>query len=438
MKKLLRFKSKGLLDFKNLGFIFFYIGTFLLPSALFLAAIFILISCFIGSFYNSKNFFKDKWNIPLIISGILMITSAIMHNYILKSPVENLWDKNLSYIGLFNWIPFFWLFWSSQIYLFSKSDRKIFCFLLIAGSLPVLISGFAQYYFNIHGPFQTLYGLIIWYQREVENPSGLTSLFNNANYAGSWLSIVLPLSIASFLDITKSHIKKGISLLFLLSIGWSILLTNSRSAWGSLLASLPAVIGINSFRWLLPIITILALFLAITVLPIFSSSFQEYLREIIPNKLWMEFSQLGFESMDVSRVGIWSDTLQNILKNPLFGYGGSSFPILYEFQSGFWKGHPHNFLLEIGFSYGLPAAMIIFIFIIFLIFLSFKKIFLIKNFNLAQEKDFYTKAFWASIFILFITQQIDLHYFDGRISIAFWLLLAGLKNIVNEKPLKSE
>ena len=100
MEKLLRFKTKEFLDFKNLGFIFFYIGTFLLPSALFVAAVFILISCFIGSFYNSKNFFKDKWNIPLIISGILMITSAITHNYILKSPVESLWDKNLSYIGL--------------------------------------------------------------------------------------------------------------------------------------------------------------------------------------------------------------------------------------------------------------------------------------------------------------------------------------------------
>ena len=35
---------------------------------------------------------NNKWD--------LMITSAIMHNYILKSPIENLWDKNLSYIGL--------------------------------------------------------------------------------------------------------------------------------------------------------------------------------------------------------------------------------------------------------------------------------------------------------------------------------------------------
>ena len=59
-------------------------------------------------------------------------------------------------------------------------------------------------------------------------------------------------------------------------------------------------------------------------------------------------------------------------------------------------------LLEIGFSYGLPAAMIIFIFIIFLIFLSFKKIFLIKNFNLAQGKDFYTKSFLGfNIYIIY-------------------------------------
>lgn len=433
MGQLLRLRSKGLLDIKNLGYLFFCFGTFLLPSALFLASIFILLSCLIGSFYSSKNFFKDKWNIPLIISGVLMVTSAIMHNHFLKSPVENVWDKNLSYIGLLNWVPFFWIFWSSQIYLSSKSNRKRFSLLLIAGSLPVLISGFAQYYLNIHGPFQTLYGLIIWYQRKVVDPSGLTSLFNNANYAGSWLSIVLPFSIASFLDITKSIVKKGISLLFIFSIGWTILLTNSRSAWGSLLTSLPFVIGMESFSCLLPIIIILSLFIAITVLPIFSSGLQEYLRMLIPNKVWMEFSFLGFESMDVSRIGIWKNAFQNILKNPLFGYGGSSFPVIFESQSGLWKGHTHNFPLEIAFSYGLPAAILIFVFITFLIVLSFKKIFLTNNFNITQENDYYTKAFWASIFILFLTQQIDLHYFDGRISIAFWLLLAALKKIIDEK-----
>ena len=146
---------------------------------------------------------------------------------------------------------FFLVILSSQIYLFSKLDRKNILLPLIAGSLPVLISGFAQYYFNIHGPFQTLYGLIIWYQREIENPSGLTSLFNNANYAGSWLSIVLSFIDCIFFRYYKISLRKAFHF-FLLSIGWSILLTNSRSAWGSLLASLPAVIGINLFRWLYP------------------------------------------------------------------------------------------------------------------------------------------------------------------------------------------
>ena len=43
------------------------------------------------------------------------------------------------------------------------------------------------------------------------------------------------------------------------------------------------------------------------------------------------------------------------------------------------------------------------------------------------------KAWWTSSFILCGTQLVDVQYYDGKISIAFWILLAGLKSIVNEK-----
>ena len=56
------------------------------------------------------------------------------------------------------------------------------------GSVPILISGFGQYLFNWYGPFEFLNGLIIWYQRE--NESGMTSFFNNANYAACALASV--------------------------------------------------------------------------------------------------------------------------------------------------------------------------------------------------------------------------------------------------------
>ena len=32
-----------------------------------------------------------------------------------------------------------------------------------------------------------------------------------------------------------------------------------------------------------------------------------------------------------------------------------------------------------------------------------------------------------------ISQLVDVQYFDGRISIVFWLILAGLKTIIDDK-----
>ena len=62
-------------------------------------------------------------------------------------------------IGMLNWILFFF-FWTSQIYLNSEKVRKNAALILIAGSLPVLITGLGQYFLNWVGPFK-FNGLII-------------------------------------------------------------------------------------------------------------------------------------------------------------------------------------------------------------------------------------------------------------------------------------
>ena len=67
---------------------------------------------------------------------------------------------------------------------------KFFIYVLISGTFPVIITGLGQYFFNWTGTFDLLNGLIIWYQRPIINPAGLTGLFNNPNIAGSWLNIV--------------------------------------------------------------------------------------------------------------------------------------------------------------------------------------------------------------------------------------------------------
>ena len=184
--------------FKKLGFFIFYIGIFLLPSAFIISSFFLILSGIIGSF-SQDNYFKSNWNKSFFLCGFLILINALFQKFFLDNSLFPNWDPNLTIIGLFNWLPFFLLFWSFQPYLKSTIDRKIFSIILLSGTVPVLISGFGQYFFDWTGPLKTLNGLIVWYQRPIEY-DGLTGLFNNQNYAGSWLNIVWPFSVAIFLE----------------------------------------------------------------------------------------------------------------------------------------------------------------------------------------------------------------------------------------------
>ena len=162
----------------------------------------------ISSFTKRENYFSNNWNRSFFICGLLILISIITHLLKFNNPYGDVLDANLSIIGSFNWLPFFWLFWALQPYVDSSKKEKKAAFLLIAGTFPVLISGFGQYFFNWTGPFQTLNGLIIWYQRPL-GVHGLTGPFNNQNYA--WLSLVWPFSIAFLIEKTNSSLKKSIS-----------------------------------------------------------------------------------------------------------------------------------------------------------------------------------------------------------------------------------
>ena len=233
-------KEKNLEDY---GFILFIIGIFFLPSTMVIGILFLLPAFIITTLSSDKSFFKDSWNLPFLIFGLLIFISAISQNYLLTNNYYKIWDSKLSLIGLANWIPFIWVFWASQPYLNSQSKRRSFSLILVAGTFPVLITGFGQYFLNWTGPFQTLNGLIIWYQRPIENPGGLSGLFSNQNYAASWLNFVWPFCIALFIKKGINLFKKTAALSFLISTGLAAFLTFSRNAWLGLFTSMPIVLG---------------------------------------------------------------------------------------------------------------------------------------------------------------------------------------------------
>ncbi len=420
-------KQKGV---EKYGFFLFLIGVFFLPSTLFIAILFLLPSALIGSFLNKNYYFKDKWNFPFFVFGTLIFISSFLQNFVLINNYFEIWDPILSFISLGNWIPYIWLFWAFQPYLNSVSKRRSFALVLIAGTFPVLITGFGQYYFNWFGPFETLKGLIIWYQRPIENPAGLSGLFSNQNYAGSWLTLVWPFCLALFLEKKNNFFRKTIALGFLISIGFAGFLTYSRNAWLGLLITLPIMIDKKRLKLFFPLMAFLIIVILFIFSPLFNSEINNSIRNLFPEKIILEFSSEGYEGLDSTRFDIFSSAISLIKSSPIFGVGAASFPEIYQLETSFWKGHSHNLLLELAISYGIPACLIFFTTINVLIFLSGKMIFIEQKNN---HISLFDKAFWTALLFFIISQLVDIQYFDGKISLIIWILIAGIKNILEER-----
>ena len=415
---------------KKLGGISFYTGVFFLPSTLFVGGIFLLISATVGTYINKREYLSDNWNKSFFVCGVLIIISSLKNFFFPNSLLTNEFDPKLSLIGALNWLPFFWLFWGFQPFLDSTEKRKTTSIFLIAGTFPLIVSGFGQYFFNWTGPFELLNGLIIWYQRPID-ADGLTGPFNNQNYAGSWFSLVFPFCLALLLEKTKKILKRIFSLFFLFSIGIAGILTNSRNAWASMISSIPLVIGFNSLYWYLPLVITIFTVIFLTVFQPLSGSFQDLLRELIPEKIWLEFADEGFRKISVTRIEIFLSAYKISTFSPIFGLGAGSFPIIYELQKNLWRGHPHNIFLELAISFGYPATIVFVSTINILLIKSAIIIFSKQPYNV--DYNFHEKAWWTSIFLFFVTQLFDVQYFDGRISLITWILMTGLKLRLEEK-----
>ncbi len=413
----------------NLSVKIFLLGIFLLPSVPSISIFFLLISSFNSISRNFNKVINDKWNFTFILSALLMPLICLLQRENIK-PLIDIWDKSLTWIGLSNWLPLIFIFLSFQFFVSNAEDRKIVSKVLVAGSLPVLISGFSQYFFKIYGPFDIFNGLIIWFQRPLQTDTGMSAVFNNQNYAGSWFCIIWPLSLATLLDSLNKKVNKFICLSILISITIAIIITTSRSAWGGLILLVPLMTGLSFLPYFLPIISFAILCIFLANANLVPSDLQNYIRDIIPNRFWQEFSPENFLTRE-SRIDIWRNALFFISQKPILGWGAATFPILYFLESKTYTAHTHNLILELANNYGVPITIIIFGSIIIICFNSFSKIYINESFTKTQ---FFERAWFSSFFVLLVSQLWDIQYFDGRISIVFWILLAGLKEVITTKP----
>ena len=410
----------------------FYLGIFLLASTMSFGIVLILIASIISIFCKKNDLLKDKWSIFLIAISFLMLVSCLVQT--LNYNNQNLygWEISLTWIGLLNWLPLFYLFISIQDFLRTSSQRLKVSIYLFSGTIPVLITGLGQYFFKWEGPLILGNGLIIWYLKEIEPHLGLSGLFSNQNYAGTWLSVIWSFNLGFIFINKKNILKKSLSLIFLSIFTLAIILTTSRNAIFGMFLSIPIIIGVKSLISILLIISFLVfLFIFEYYLP-FSNQIFKFINSLFPPQLLNKFQNLNLLNIyEFRRINLWNDAFSIISKRPFFGLGAAFFPILYDVYynpTNYTERHTHNLFIELTASYGFIVSIFTFGFILYLIFQAWRSIKKSKQ----KYDDKINKSWLAASIIIVISQMNDITYFDGRISVMFWILLAGLRNIIVE------
>ena len=431
--------NKNFLDEKKsieiIGLRLFHIGIFFLSAAPSIGFLLITISSIVASIKRKDNYFNDKYNLPFLLASIIMVINCIFIT-IRADSIHNI-NPSLAWIGILNWLPFFWFFWSFQIYLNNGILRKQAAKYLILGSLSVIFSGFTQYFLGWYGPFEILNQLIIWYQRPLSDGAGVTGLFNNYNYTGAWLSMILPLIIGLFFNGGKIKKLNFLILILIFLFIYMIILTTSRNALLATLITLILLIPIKRFKFLLIFIFSGLSVLMVNLIPILSSNIQNIIFTFLPSSL-LEKTELNSLSAFNSfpRIELWIKTIKLIKTNLLIGYGGGSFSDLYDISNGKFEGmqHTHNIFLEIAFNYGLPCSLLIIGTMLFILFKNSELYFLTKNKKLLNNYEFldFNKAWITSFLIFLFLHMFDITYFDGRISTLTWILMAGMRQIIKE------
>tara|TARA_B100000927_G_C16079393_1_gene314455 strand:- start:110 stop:499 length:390 start_codon:yes stop_codon:yes gene_type:complete len=101
------------------------------------------------------------------------------------------------------------------------------------------------------------------------------------------------------------------------------------------------------------------------------------------------------------------------------GWGSAAFSVMYPiYAAKRWHGHSHNLPLELAINHGVPVALLVTGTVLALLVLALRR-------GILQRAPL-ERAWWASALVLFGMHFTDLPFFDARLNLLGWILLAGL------------
>lgn len=402
----------------------FFPNSYNIPKIILLygCGIILLICLFIK--YKELKF--DKLDI-LLLSFLILVCISTIFSVNVK---ESIFGTNNRYEGLFTFICYFLIYYSSKY--FFKFNKKFIIFSMICLLITNILAILQYYDIEI---FNTLFN------SDVFGDSFASATFGNRNFYGSFLSICMPYTMCLYLFKNKK------TYLFISSLSFfGLLVSLTRSAWFAygitLIFVLIYIIKLKDKNIILNFVKCILIYCLLFIIFYFSKSdlftqrFEETKNEIsnitntINDKNIAEINT-NTSSLFNGRFIIWEAALRIIFNNPFWGCGPDTFfseictnhveflvNKIYPTLGGF-PDKAHNEYLQIAATIGIPALIIYLTFLI----LTLKKI---SKTKLTQNKQNFI------IFICLISYLIQAFTNISTIGVApiFYFLL-GYSNQIN-------
>ncbi|KAM3099665.1 O-antigen ligase family protein [Phormidesmis sp. 146-35] len=393
------------------------LGLILLPFSAFLGGVMMLVPSVVIWQQEYKTLIRQPLNWGFLTLALwLLITACFAFN------------RYNAFLGLFNFLPFFFVFTALSNLIQTPSQLRRIAWILVIPSLPVSLIGFAQLYLHWGGRPSLLWGLIEWTINPSGNPPGrMASVFTYATVLASYHVIVFVLGLGLWIEETQRNPKYFLSAIVLLD-AVALILTNSRNAWAIALLSCLAFALYQGWRRIVAGVGAIAgIILGAAFAP---PPFQDGFRAVVPAFFWARLNDQMFRDRPIPQMRStqWSFAWSLTEQRPITGWGLRNFTQLYEAKTQYWLGHPHNLFLMMSSETGLPAALMLYGLVGWVVA---QGAIVFRNWQGENRLIFFTflMAFVAcTLFSLF-----DITLFDARINTMAWVLLASICGIIYQK-----
>jgi O-antigen ligase len=341
----------------------------------------------------------------------------------------------LAWLGLANWLPFFWFFLAIRPYLATTAARQRVAFWLCAATVPVVVVGLLQSVFGWNQELNALGGLIRWSMREARTG---TSLFDNPNQTAAWLAMATPLVAQRLLSEQQGLRQRWIVLLLAIGTTGSLLLSASRNAISTLVLTWP-LSGDKRLR--LGVLALVLVYGGLVWARLAIGSSPEpaapvaLLNALVPEALVNKLQEMGSGTDEALVYGrrqtIYAHALAWLQQFPWFGVGEQGFAALYnteliaQFGGDPPRGlimHSHSLPLEFALSHGLPALVLLAV----VIGLGMARS---GRLWLAHQLPASDRSWWLAGVVLIWLHIWDVPFFDSRLNMAGWLVFAAVSQM---------